>query len=162
MFGGGIKTLFHICYRATTEWHEWWRANPDVAISSERCYWTNTRSANKHKIRANRPLIRFPLKMKTLSVRQWVQLAHSQYLHLWIEFGGRRAAEKPVVHRRPTVTCLTCDWKHTDAGGRHVWQHMCVVRRHAGRNVGVAQSFLWIFSLFISFFANIKLKTAEH
>ena len=49
-----------------------------------------------------------------VSMRQWVQRAHSQYLHLWIEFGGRRMGDTPFLNLRPTLACLTLNWMHTD------------------------------------------------
>lgn len=47
-------------------------------------------------------------------MRQWVQRAHSQYLHLWIEFGGRQMGDTPFLNLRPTLACLTLNWMHTD------------------------------------------------
>lgn len=52
---------------ASNSWLTWMMVSkPDVSISSVCSCWINMESANKHKIRVNRLLIHFPLKMQTV------------------------------------------------------------------------------------------------
>lgn len=87
-----------------------------------------TESANKRKIRANQLLINSPLKMYMVSVCQWVQGTHSQYLRLWIAFGGRRMGGTPFLNLRPTLACLTWNQMDADTSGRHsiCCVHSCI------------------------------------
>lgn len=146
--------FFAALYHATL-WLTWMMVSkPDVTISSVCSCSANIESANKHKIRANRPLIRFPLKMWMVSVRQWVQGAQSQYLHLWIEFGGRRTRDTPFLNLRPTWACLTLNWMHTDSISRHMWQYIyawwnrCT---HARKHVGTQTYLTFLHVHFLRF-----------
>lgn len=146
------------CSSPCNSWLTWMMVSkPDATISSVSSCSTNIESANKHKIRAHRPLIRFPLKMWTVSVRQWVQWAQSQYLHLWIEFGGRRTRDTPFLHLRPTLACLTLNWMHRQYQQTHVAVYICIVKRVHTCTQTRGHTNLQTYHIFLKYFANTQV-----